>query len=473
MKLSRKKQEIFAVDAPLNDTTVYGTAKDGAGAIFSQDIGVLQGGLWKQGIRQSLLGNFAPFVEDSTSAFRVFSEQLAYLFQNGMAEWNAETNYYKDISFCQVGGQWYQSLTGTDLQPNIGNNPVGDIINWKKASFGGSGGFVLLNGYQFNMELTGDDALGWALSGSIVSGQNAIESLPVLTQAYNGGTDYGTGTIYSTVSGLKKANTLKKGILIAPYTTENVNVLNNLWNSGKEANVWLLDTVNARFMCPRTRNWTANTTGVNDFIPESLPNITGDPGEVVGYSGRTGTGAFKNRVNSGQAGLSSGNLVCGADIPFDASLSSPAYKDGAPVQQNASTVYVYYKIYDAIKPSDDIRIEDLTQILTDIQNLQNTKANVDGDNFTAQGKGVITGLGMPDYTKGGAITSGFIAPTDGNIIWYGDVVAKVAYINGINVGTIVGSNTFYASRNIDISKGETFTWTGIGGNAVFFPLKGV
>ena len=128
-KLPRVTQKIFAQNSDTKDVTVFGTAKNGNDAVFTKDISqIMNSEAFSQGWGSATLTDDAPFQEDMNGVQLTLSQQLAYFFENGMPEWDENTTYYANTSFCQVNGVWYQSLTDN----NIGNNPVNDTTNWYK-----------------------------------------------------------------------------------------------------------------------------------------------------------------------------------------------------------------------------------------------------------------------------------------------------------------------------------------------------
>lgn len=117
--------------------------------------------------------------------------------------------------------------------------------------------------------------------------------------------------------------------------SEEANVL-ALYTMSGIAWYYILDTVNQRFKLPRTKyGFTGLRDTVGKYVPESLPNITAfsqlAPGVSVGaiQPGSTTTVFKYNGTATGQ------------NLSFDASQSSPAYQDNAPVQQRATQMYLY------------------------------------------------------------------------------------------------------------------------------------
>ena len=73
--------------------------------------------------------NEFPEVEDF-NAFAYTSGYLtAYLYQMGIAEWNDKQKYKQHSRVIGSDGKIYKAKTGTDLSPNVDNNPTTDITN--------------------------------------------------------------------------------------------------------------------------------------------------------------------------------------------------------------------------------------------------------------------------------------------------------------------------------------------------------
>ena len=131
-KLNRVTQKIFAGDAQPTETAVFGTMKT-QNPVYTGDIAQLMSNpAFTQGWSSAVEESFAPFMEEMTGVQKVFSQQLAYLLQEGAPEWDAETIYYKGNSakVYDVDSNNYQlyfSLT----DDNIGNQPWTSSENWK------------------------------------------------------------------------------------------------------------------------------------------------------------------------------------------------------------------------------------------------------------------------------------------------------------------------------------------------------
>ena len=129
-KLPRVTAKVFALNAAENDIGQYGSALSGT-KVYTGDIAEIQAlPAYETGWRGAVISNRNyPTLQEMNGLQKIFSQQIAYLYQNGtFAEWDSNTEYYADTSFCQVNGTIYKSLTDN----NKGNNPVTDTINWKK-----------------------------------------------------------------------------------------------------------------------------------------------------------------------------------------------------------------------------------------------------------------------------------------------------------------------------------------------------
>jgi hypothetical protein len=135
--------------------------------VYNDDIETLQSEAYTEGWQVAVAANEAPFMEEMNGVQYGFSKQLAYLFQQGIAEWDAGTTYYLN-SFCQVGGVIYKSMQ----DENINHSPADDTEGtyWSPLETGGGGSSGLEVG-DIGMSLYIDETKGlrrW-LNGQIVA----------------------------------------------------------------------------------------------------------------------------------------------------------------------------------------------------------------------------------------------------------------------------------------------------------------
>lgn len=128
--LQRKNVKIFAVNSGAQGTSEFGSLKSTGSFAFSQDINDLQTSEYETGWRGAVVNGKTPTIPDFNTISRVISEQVAYLYQKGMAEWSSEQTYFIGNKCMVINNgvpQEYYSLTDN----NIGNNPLNDTTNWK------------------------------------------------------------------------------------------------------------------------------------------------------------------------------------------------------------------------------------------------------------------------------------------------------------------------------------------------------
>lgn len=77
-------------------------------------------------------GNEPPRIEDLNALYLLLSSQIRYAFQAGIPEWHADAEYYVGVSFCQVAGVIYRSITGSEGSPNVNNDPTTSTANWEE-----------------------------------------------------------------------------------------------------------------------------------------------------------------------------------------------------------------------------------------------------------------------------------------------------------------------------------------------------
>lgn len=124
-KIVRAIQKIFGTNALATDNIAqFGSLKAGT-PNFSKDPAVIQGlNAYLEGWKSAVVNNNAPALQDDNALNYLFSYQLAYLFQQGISEWESGTEYHAD-SFCQSSGIVYRSLQNTNL-----NKAVTDTSWW-------------------------------------------------------------------------------------------------------------------------------------------------------------------------------------------------------------------------------------------------------------------------------------------------------------------------------------------------------
>lgn len=126
-RITRKQQKIFAESATNNG--VFGSLQ-ASDPTISSDPDTIQGrpafaNGWDDATYSA---EKLPPLEEFQALQYLFSRQLAYLFQDGIGEWNASTTYYK--------GGLVKTISGTDVKiysslvDNNTNNQTTDTTKW-------------------------------------------------------------------------------------------------------------------------------------------------------------------------------------------------------------------------------------------------------------------------------------------------------------------------------------------------------
>lgn len=252
--------------------------------------------------------------------------------------------------------------------------------------------------------------------------------------------------------------------ICAPDQAENIAALYE--NTGV-AWYYILDTENTRFKLPRTKwGFVGCRNNVGNYVPETLPNITGRFYSNALLEG--GNGAFFDGSNLwGSTSNSNGKNNA---MLFNASRSSSTYQDGAPVQQRSVEMYLYFFVGNVVKTDTVVDAGAITEALND-------KLDIGLGNLSVTGKSLLSGLGMPggryiNLTLG-ASGSSYTAPANGWAAWGGQFSSASGNFS-------IGNSAFYSQGTatsgaqyigvyIPVKRGETFSvsYGGVSGTGLF------
>lgn len=112
-KLERKTQKILAGNANAGDISAFGTMKTG-NPIHTTDMDILQNEDYLKGWDTAIKEDKAPYLEEMNAVQYGITRQMAYLYQQGIAEWDANTTYYIG-SYVTYNGKIYISKTDDNL----------------------------------------------------------------------------------------------------------------------------------------------------------------------------------------------------------------------------------------------------------------------------------------------------------------------------------------------------------------------
>lgn len=315
-KIERKTQKIFAGNAATDELAVFGSMITGT-PVYNDDIEALQSEAYTEGWKAAVAANEAPFMEEMNAVQYGFSKQLAYLFQQGIPEWDAGTTYYLN-SFCQVGGVIYKSK----LDENINHSPGDDTeeMYWTpfKAGDGGSGGLEVCD---IGMSLYIDETKGlrrW-LNGQIVAiNQN--------TQGF--------------LTRLKKIVALYPSLLTTEENWQAAKTLSDYGQVGKFVFNYAEDEETVESVrLPAV----VNVQGLLDLqnlgmtVKAGLPNIEGSMNYTSTHNSPFDetSGCIKRKSTIKNLVTRSGNDDYSAELTIDASSSNPIFGASDTVQEEA------------------------------------------------------------------------------------------------------------------------------------------
>ena len=182
------------------------------------------------------------------------------------------------------------------------------------------------------MDMLRSDTFSWQSGATYSSVYNEL-----LSEYNNSASTTKTDTIGSVTITYKLT---PKGYKIC--AADQVTSLTTLYNNTGIAWYYVLDTANKQFKLPRTKwGFKGLRDNVGNTIAESLPNIKG-VSNVNCTESFPPTGAFVR--SSSQRTTVVGNAGSNYCLELNASKSSSAYKDNAPVQEQATQMYLYFYV---------------------------------------------------------------------------------------------------------------------------------
>lgn len=124
-KIARKTQKIFGSTAGFQQIAQFGSLAASA-PVFTTDPDVIQAlSNYLQGWYAAVIGANSPAIEDMNAVLFLYAYQLAYMMQEGVAEWDAGTTYYTGSLVNDGSGVLYISLTNNNT-----GNLLTDFANW-------------------------------------------------------------------------------------------------------------------------------------------------------------------------------------------------------------------------------------------------------------------------------------------------------------------------------------------------------
>lgn len=229
-KLPRTTQKIFGKNAPENQITTFGSIKAGT-PVYTQLASQIMNSAFESGWSEAVEDDYAPYRQDRNAVDTAITQQLAYLFQDGIPEWDAGTTYYKGSVVKVVNGNaltFYKSIADNNtasvnttaswhkmLEINASNQIVSPTINTPTIS-GGS----MSNGTFANPTFSG------TVNIPLASQSSSTDSTIAASIGWVNNPSLSTNIVHRTgvesISGNKTFNdsaTFKAGLELKPITT--------------------------------------------------------------------------------------------------------------------------------------------------------------------------------------------------------------------------------------------------------------
>lgn len=382
---------------------------------------------------------------------------------------NTVATSISDVNDCAT------NMAAIQAAPTAAENAASSATAAQEAALSITNGYDLLD-HKWSDHLLNDQ--NW-LRADTFSWQDGT----VYTEAYNHLIDDATnGTSQTeTIAGHTITYTLADdGHKIV--SDADASAVEGLYNDDGVAWYYILDLVNHRFKLPRTKYGIVGLRDtVGKYVPESVPNIKG---KFSSYDTNPASVDGCIEIGSSVGGNLNTQITQFTVKQINASRSSSAYQDSAPVQQRATQMYLYFYVGQFTQTATE-------QTAGLNSELFNGKADVDlsnaAPNASASAKETIVGWGMPDYSAGVSVSeNNTFTPTKDGVIEYKVYVSTGSiacfYIHETDVSgrklsglANAASGYIHLAQQIQVVKGKTYYVQSSSATAdyiSFYPYKG-
>ena len=385
MSLTRQTQKVFASNANANQLAVFGSMKTGT-PVYSTSLSTLQSTAYTEGWSEALLNDKAPYMEEMNAVQYGLSYQIAYLLQEGVGAYDANTNY-SDTSIVKTieNGKlyFYRSLSDNNLGHALNNTTY-----WEKISISDTRNI----GEIVTSTIPLSDAGLHLLDGSLLSGSGSYSSFI----SYIAGLYTATPTAnYFCTEAQWQASVTQYGVC-GKFVYDSVN---NTVRLPKYSNQ--IYTKDITYTAPVVGNGKAIAFAGNGEAWAMTPNS----GQQINFG-------FNNTQPN--AGASSTNQLASLGNNRWLGFSSDSNRSSlvADLANITTSLDGYYYIVVATSTKTDIEV-DIDEIATDL----NGKADTDLSNTDDTAKILMSGMAMPsdtydDLTLGASSTT-YTAPANG------------------------------------------------------------
>ena len=146
-KITRKDQQIFASSAGDEAVAKFGSLAAGSPG-FSTDPDEIQTNEYKGGWESAVIGQASPAMEDRNALDYLYSRQLGYLYQQGIAEYSATQTYFKGSVVSAFDADEETLKLYYSLADNNTGNALDNDTYWQEFKSGGGASLPILT-FQF------------------------------------------------------------------------------------------------------------------------------------------------------------------------------------------------------------------------------------------------------------------------------------------------------------------------------------
>lgn len=219
-KITTKLQKVFAATGPTGIVGQFGSLAAGS-PTYTDDVETIQDlNEYGIGLVSALINGAPPAIQDINGLFYMITKQIAYLMQQGIPEWNADTTYYIGSFVTRpdgTDGEIFISVADDNL-----NNALTDTDYWmiyksnKITSYSASNEYtVAYNDVSINYSFSSNSNIYLPEATSLNKGRCIFI---INTSAYpNTLRVSATGTPYTAIDGQQYVYLITSNILAATF----------------------------------------------------------------------------------------------------------------------------------------------------------------------------------------------------------------------------------------------------------------
>lgn len=132
-KLARATQKIFGDNAPNTQITAFGTAMTDS-PVYTRDVNTIMNNNYLSGWASAILADKSPYEEDTNGVLFAITRQLAYIYNEGIPEYDANTSYPIGAIVKSVSNNTINIYLS--LVDNNAGYPLTNTTYWKLAPIG-------------------------------------------------------------------------------------------------------------------------------------------------------------------------------------------------------------------------------------------------------------------------------------------------------------------------------------------------